>query len=362
MGLVGDRGPAASPRPCPSPRRDRDGRRGLASDPASGPSAPFGASGPRGPWPRGRPRPCAPLQGVPPLRSRASWPPPPRASPRRRRQCPGAVDRRSALGGRLVPGAADRRAGSGEPSPPSSCPRESTAGAHSNARTAMTATAPPIMAPRPKRWAGRGFRGDGGLRGRGIDRRRPCGCSDRRRRRGGLRALDPRLRQEDLDLFGERLQMGLERGGDRVQPVHRADVVLERARRRDVLDADRDDGEALRDRAVDFPLDVGRRVRMRREDEHHHPAPVDPVDDRLAVVGPVGDVPRGDPAGDPVSLERGAQRIRRGLVLARVLVKTSWAMARSSRWARGPQGRDLRRRPGSWIRTHGRRCDPRLAS
>ena len=174
------------------------------------------------------------------------------------------------------------------------------------------------MAPRPQRRAGRGFRGDGGLRGRGIDRRRPDGRSDRRRRRGDIMGLDPRLRQEDQDLSGERLQVWLERGSDRVQPVHRADVVLERARRRDVLDADRDDGEALRDRAVDFPLDVGRRVRMRREDEHHHPALVDPVDDRLAVVGPVGDVPRGDPAGDPVSLERGAQRIRRGLVLARV--------------------------------------------
>src|SRR5580765_7987721 len=43
-------------------------------------------------------------------------------------------------------------------------------------------------------------------------------------------------------------------------------------------------------------------------------------------------------------------------------MKTSWAMAMWSRRARGPQAGDLRRWPGSWIRTDGRRCDPRLAS
>ena len=167
--------------------------------------------------PRGRPRPCAPPRGVPPPRSRASWPPLPRASPRRRRRCPGAADRRSAPGGRLVPGAADRRAEPVEPLPPSSCLRGSTAGPTAMPRTAMTATAPPIMAPRPKR---RGLASAGMVvcAGEGLTAPGADGRSDRRRRRGRIMARDPRLRQEDHGSF-RRAPPGVARAGARPRPA-----------------------------------------------------------------------------------------------------------------------------------------------
>src|SRR5205085_196576 len=116
------------------------------------------------------------------------------------------------------------------------------------------AAGPPPPAAWPPPRGARGRDGAGGAR-----RRVRCG-----------RLLD--LAEEELNLARESEEVALQWRWERVQPVDGADVVLEGAGRRDVLDADRDDRQALRHGAVDLALDVRRDVRVRGEDQDHDAA------------------------------------------------------------------------------------------
>jgi hypothetical protein len=103
-----------------------------------------------------------------------------------------------------------------------------------------------------------------------------------------------------------------------IEPVRRADEVLEGLSERNVLDTERDDRDALVDGAFDLALDLGRLVGARGKDEHHDAAASDRVDDRRAPVESRQDVAWSDPAAQAVPFEGRADGVRDGLVARRV--------------------------------------------
>ena len=75
--------------------------------------------------------------------------------------------------------------------------------------------------------------------------------------------------------------MLLERRRESVKPVLRADEIFQRLARRDVLDADGHNRQALMHGALDLALDLWRRIGVAGKHQHHHPRAVDRADDRL---------------------------------------------------------------------------------
>src|ERR1700741_1602510 len=112
--------------------------------------------------------------------------------------------------------------------------------------------------------------------------------------------------------------MPLQGRRESVEPMRRREKIFQRLVGRDVLDAQRNDRNALIDGALDLALDLGRRVGMARKHEHQRLRTVNGVDDGLAVAHAGQDVARRDPTADAFGFQDRAYRIRGGLVLGRV--------------------------------------------
>lgn len=97
--------------------------------------------------------------------------------------------------------------------------------------------------------------------------------------------------------------MLLKRWDKGVKPVLGTDVVLERGVWLDILDSERNDGDAVMDGAFSLTHDVFRGVGMRREDENHYLGAVDAANDRTGVVFTGEYIPRRDPAPDTALLK-----------------------------------------------------------
>ena len=94
-----------------------------------------------------------------------------------------------------------------------------------------------------------------------------------------------------------------------------ADEIFERRARRDVLDAERHDRQALVDRALDLALDLRRGIGVAGIDQHHHPRVVDRADERFRPADARKDVARRDPHPDAIAFEDIAGGVGRRLIL-----------------------------------------------
>jgi hypothetical protein len=112
--------------------------------------------------------------------------------------------------------------------------------------------------------------------------------------------------------------MLLERRRKGVEPMRRANEKFQGFARRDILDADRHDRNALMHRPLDLALDLWRAVGVARKHQHHHPRAVDRADDRLRPAYTRHNIARGHPDADAVSLQRVADRVGGCLVLIRI--------------------------------------------
>src|SRR5262249_54422798 len=114
-----------------------------------------------------------------------------------------------------------------------------------------------------------------------------------------------------------------------IEPVPVAQGILHRPLGADVLDPDRQDGHPAADRPFDLAMDLPRGVGVAGEDQHHHPAAVDPLDDPGAPLVAGGDVPGCDPAPDAMTFEHRAGRVGPGLVPRRVAQEDVVSSSRS---------------------------------
>lgn len=97
--------------------------------------------------------------------------------------------------------------------------------------------------------------------------------------------------------------------GHGVEPVNRADEIVERLTRGNVFDAEGENGQAAADGAFDFFGDVAGGVGVGGEDQDHYFSDVDGFDDGFAVRAAGGYIARSDPAADAGGFEAGADGV-----------------------------------------------------
>jgi len=137
--------------------------------------------------------------------------------------------------------------------------------------------------------------------------------------------------QQPFDRVRKLLQMAFDRRRDCIEPVHRGHEVRERLGRVDVLDPHRNERDAGRDGAFDLAADLPGIVCAGREDQQHHAALVDRLDDGRAPLIARRDVAGRDPASDAVALEHRTGSIGRRLVDMRVADEDVVSHSRSPR-------------------------------
>ena len=103
--------------------------------------------------------------------------------------------------------------------------------------------------------------------------------------------------------------MVFKRWGDRIQPMGTSEVVAHLVCRLDILDTERDDGDALVKGLVDFVQNVVGSIAIRRPDEDKYFAGIDSPYDGLGEIRTGGDVTRGDPNADSMFLQFGANSV-----------------------------------------------------
>jgi len=142
-----------------------------------------------------------------------------------------------------------------------------------------------------------------------MRRTRRC-CARRRRyhwrrgrhrrghRRDELRCVRRAFREQRFHAGCELVDVAFQRRAQRVQPMRRADEILERLGGHRVFDAEGDDVDPFVDGPLHFPLDLRRGVRVAAEDQNHDLRAVERIDNRLGPRRARRHVARSDPASD----------------------------------------------------------------
>ena len=130
---------------------------------------------------------------------------------------------------------------------------------------------------------------------------------DRSHRRRRILRLP--ARQHRLNGACEILEVRLQRGCQRIEPVNVADEIFERSARCNVFNPQRENRYATVDGPLDFAANLMRVIRMGGEDENHDPGLLNGFDDALAPFHAGSDIPRGNPAADAIRFEDGADRV-----------------------------------------------------
>ena len=108
--------------------------------------------------------------------------------------------------------------------------------------------------------------------------------------------------------------MSLQWRGQRIKPVNVSDEEFERPAGKDVFDAHRQNGDAMIYRPLDLSANLRRGIRVCCENEHHHPASFNGVDDGLAPFHAGQDVSGSNPTPDSIRLQHGAHCVSSDLV------------------------------------------------
>ncbi len=170
------------------------------------------------------------------------------------------------------------------------------------------------------------------------------------------------MTEELLDRRHQLIQVQREIIGEGIQPVARLQMELHRPVRLHILHPERHHHHALSNRRVHLLQHMLGSIGGPRKHQHHDSGLLDAFDDRFRPDGPDGHIPRGDPAGDPMSLQRVDHRQGGFDVMTGVrdehLVRRAWYHGRPNQEA--GDGRETRHPTPSFPRPW-RRLPPRRA-
>ena len=112
-----------------------------------------------------------------------------------------------------------------------------------------------------------------------------------------------------MNCGGEIVEMFFHWRGHGVEPVDRADEIVQGLAWGNVFDAEGENGQAAADGAFDFFGDVAGSVGVGGENQDHHCGDVDGFDDGFAVRAAGDDVAWSDPAADAGGFEAGTDGV-----------------------------------------------------
>ena len=114
------------------------------------------------------------------------------------------------------------------------------------------------------------------------------------------------------------VEVFFQRPAGRVQPVSRAHVKLQVARRFHISNAKRNKNGIPACSSLDFTHDLPRLIRFVTENQDTHITLVNRIDNRSSIIFPRRDVARSDPALDTVPFQKIAHVVGNGLVVRRM--------------------------------------------
>jgi hypothetical protein len=131
---------------------------------------------------------------------------------------------------------------------------------------------------------------------------------------GGAGSSPPGVQQNRYGL-GQLQQMVLQRRGQGIQPVLRADEVLQTFVGENILDTKGDHRDALMNRSFHLPFDLLRIIGTGRKNQDQGMGFLDRIKDRFAPIAARQDIPGSNPAADAMGFQGGDHRIGDGAIL-----------------------------------------------